>query len=184
MIRARRFIPLLALSLLALPSTVRAQRAERLLLQSYGAYVFTSGSYADLVNNGLAVGGLLGLTIGRQVWLMGSFSYTWHDGEGDLFDWRNYGYFGMLGYDVVPPGMNGNMIFFVGAGSLTFDPRSEPLESEAYFALNGGMKIVYDVGRRVAWTLDLALAVALSEGELVGGDAWFLPIGLGLAIRF
>ena len=56
--------------------------------------------------------------------------------------------------------------------------------SETYFALNGGLKVVYDFSPHVAGTVDLTVAVAFSEEEFVGGQTWFFPLGVGLAFRF
>lgn len=178
---------------LGLTSTAEAQqRAERLLLQGYGGYVFVSG--VDLIDDGWRAGGLLGVAVTSHVWLMGSFSYLWH-GEQEIVGadtltvetvpgWNNRSYFGMLGYDIVPTGMNGNFILFVGAGSVRFDPEADTLETRTYFGLNGGIKIAYDFSRHVAGTLDVAAAVAFSEEEYVGGNTWLFPVGLGLALRF
>ncbi len=171
-----------ALLLLVPISTASAQGVKRVLLQGYGAFVPVRGGL--LVNDGWAAGGLLGVATFPQVWLMGSITYYWLDGAADIPEWNNLGYFGMLGYDIVPPGLNGNMIIFAGAGGVTFEPNVEPVVSETYFALNGGLKVVYDFSPHVAGTVDLTVAVAFSEEEFVGGQTWFFPLGVGLAFRF
>jgi hypothetical protein len=175
---------LLGIALLHSASTAAQaqQKARPLLLEAYGAYVFTSGGHN--VNDGWGVGGLVGLTFIPHVWLMGNLGYSWFSGEGSLPNWKTDGYFAMLGYDIVPPGMNGSMIFFVGAGRVTFDQQEEGGASQTFDAFNGGLKVVYDFNPHVSGTLDLGATLALSEGDLVGGDVWYFPLGFGLAFRF
>jgi hypothetical protein len=75
------------------------------------------------------------------------------------------------------------MILFVGAGSYAYDDKNELFESRSDPAVLGGVKVVYDFGRRVAGTFDLGLSVTISENEFIGGDTWLLPISIGLAFR-
>ncbi len=184
-----RFTHILAAAALALalavPSSAQAQRRDMpWLLEGYGAYVLVAGDYADLARDGWAAGGLLGYNVVRQVWLMGNFSAYWNDGEGELFDWSNYSYFAMLGYDALAPDMNGDLIFYLGAGAVTFDPDTDVLEQRTYFGLNGGLKLAYNFSQRVAGTLNFAAAVAFSEEDYIGGKTWLFPLGAGLAFRF
>ncbi len=190
----------LGLMLLGLSSTARAQSGARLLVQGYGAFVPTSEGLA--IEDGWSVTGTLGVSVLSRIWLMGSYSYYWHSAKDDLPDWNNRGYFAMLGYDLVPPGMNGNMILYAGAGEMTFELETEPVEvvaqpvevvaepnaqgpdSETFFAVNAGVKVVYELWRHVAWTADLGVGVSFSDGGVVGGDMLFFPIGIGLGIRF
>lgn len=166
----------------ALGSPVAAQHAERFLLQGYGAYVPTSEGLG--LDWGFAAAGAFGLRIVPRAWLMGGYAFGQHEGEDGLPDWDTQSYFGMLGYDIVPPGMNGNWIFYAGVGGVEFDPGAASLEKRAFLALTGGMKIIYEFGRHIAATLDLGTSVAFAEEEYSGGDVWFFPMGLGLALRF
>jgi hypothetical protein len=152
------------------------------LLQGYGSHVATSGDLP--LGNGVSASGLLGARVVPHVWLMASYNYAWYGGEGDLPGWKSPSYFGMLGYDIVPSGMNGNWIFYVGAGGVTLDPDSGVFEKSTFFALNGGTKLVYDASRRAAFTVDLGIGVVFTEDKDGGGDTWFYPIGVGIAFRF
>ena len=168
---------------MVLASAAHAQRSERILLQGHGGYVFSSNCCQDHVDNGFMAGAVLGLAVSQHVWFMSGFNYYWLDGEKDLSSWENRTVFGALGYDITPSGSNGNMILFVGAGSFTFDDKNELFESRSDPVVLGGVKIVYDFGRRVAGTFDVGLSVTLSEDEFIGGDTWLLPIAIGLAFR-
>lgn len=185
----KRLVPVVGVLLLTFTSTARAQRAFG-LVEGYGAYVLPAGSYTDIVDAGWAAGGLVGLAATPHLWLMGSFTSIWLSGQTDttamldLPGWTNSAYFGMLGYDPVPPNMNGDMIMYVGAGGVTFDPDAPDLESEAYFAVNAGVKFVFHFSRNAAGTLNLAGIVAFADESFVGGTTWFFPLGAGLAIRF
>lgn len=184
----------LPLMLLGLSSTARAQSGTRLLLQGYGSFVPTSEGLS--IEDGWSVAGALGVSLLPRIWVLGSYGYYWHNAKDDLPDWNNRGYFGMLGYDLVPPGMNGNMILYAGAGQMTFELEREPVafvvaqpnaqspESEEFFAVSLGVKVVYELWRHVAWTADLAVSVSDSDEGRVGGDMLLLPIGIGLGIRF
>ena len=177
-------ISLLAIVLLfGASSAAEAQQGNRpLLLQVYGAYVFTSGGHN--VNDGWGVGGTVGLTFIPHVYLMGSLNYSWFSGADTLPNWKTNAFFGMLGYDIVPTGMNGAMVFYAGVGRVTFDQQEEGGVRQTFDAVNGGLKIVYDFNPHVSGTLDFGATLALSDGELVGGDVWYFPLGLGLAFRF
>lgn len=177
-------ISVLAIALLLGTSSVAEaqQRNRPLLVQATGAYLFTSGGHN--VDNGWGVGGLVGLSFVPHVWLMGSLNYSWFSGADTLPNWKTDAYFAMLGYDIVPTGMNGAMIFFVGAGRVNFDRQEEGGVSQTFDAVNGGLKIVYDFNPHVSGTLDFGATLALSDGEFVGGDVWYFPLGLGLAFRF
>lgn len=177
--RHKLVVSALVLSSLLSSSPLLAQRTKQLVVQVYGANVFVSEGV--LLDRGLSAGALLGLRTLPQTWLMGSFAYGWHEGEDGLPDWDTQSYFAMLGYDIVPAGMNGNWIFYVGAGGIAFDPEAADAERRTYFAMNGGMKLIFDVSRHVAWTLDLGFAVAFSEEAYSGGEVWFWPLGIGLA---
>jgi hypothetical protein len=181
--RIARQIPLLLVVMsLGVASDAAAQSPRRLLLQGYGAYVPTSGSLA--LGDGLAAGGVVGVMPVPHLWLLGSASHAWHRGSDELPDWEYTAYYGMLGYSPVPLEMNGLMIFYVGAGSVRFDPQSSELSAEAYFAMSGGIKLVYDFNRHVAGTVDVGISVALADKDYTGGDVWTYPLGLGLALRF
>jgi hypothetical protein len=172
-------------ALLGLALPLHAQEVERpWLLEGAGAYVFLSGDYADIAKNGGAAGGLLGYRFTSRFWLMGSFASQWHEGETDLPSWTNYNYFGMLGYDALEPGFNGDIILYAGAGGVSFDPRVEEQSRRTYFGLNGGLKIVYDFSRQAALTLNAAAIVAFAEQEFIGGSTWLFPVGLGIAFHF
>jgi len=180
----RLSIPAAVFIVLALASPAQAQNRDLpLLIEASGAYVVTTGSYSDLVKNGWGAQGLIGYNFARQAWLMGNFAVNWHEGEGDLPAWQNYSYFGMLGYDALPPNTNGDIIFYVGAGGITFVPDADQVESRTYFGLNGGLKIAYDFSPRMALTLTASAAVAFSEEDFTGGTTWFFPLGAGLAVR-
>jgi hypothetical protein len=113
------WLSVVALWLVALPA--RAQEIERpWLLEGSAAYVFVSGGPADVAKDGWAGSGTLGYRVASQLWLMGNFTYYSLDGEGDLPAWKNYGYFGMLGLDVLEPGFNGAVIVHFGAGGITY----------------------------------------------------------------
>jgi hypothetical protein len=133
---------------------------------------------------GWAGSGTLGYRVASQLWLMGNFTYYSLDGEGDLPAWKNYGYFGMLGLDVLEPGFNGAVIVHFGAGGITYKRDTAAASSNTYFALDGGLKIVYDLSRNVSGTLTAAATVAFADEETVGGDSWSFPLGVGLALRF
>lgn len=179
---ARQLALLLVIVSLGIASRASAQSPRRLLLQGYGAFVPTSGGLA--LGDGFAVGGSVGIMPVPHLWLLGSANYAWHRGADDLPDWESAAYYGMLGYSPVPVGMNGLMIFYVGAGSVSFEPQSSELPSEKYFAINGGIKLVYDFSRHVAGTVDVGAAVAFADEDYAGGDVWTYPLGLGLALRF
>jgi len=180
----RLSIPAAVFIVLALASPAQAQNRDLpLLIEASGAYVVTTGSYSDLVKNGWGAQGLIGYNFARQVWLMGNFAVNWHEGEGDLPTWQNYAYFGMLGYDALPPNTNGDIIFYIGAGGVTFVPDVDDIDSRTYFGLNGGLKIAYDFSPRMALTVSASAAVAFSEEDFNGGTTWFFPLGVGLAVR-
>ncbi len=180
----RLSLPITVVFVLALASSAQAQKRDLpLLIEAAGAYVITTGSYSEFVKNGWGVQGLIGYNFARQVWLMGNFAVNWHEGEGDLPTWQNYAYFGMLGYDALPPNTNGDIIFYVGAGGVTFVPDADQVDSRTYFGLNGGLKIAYDFSPRMALTVTASAAVAFSEEDFNGGTTWFFPLGVGLAVR-
>jgi hypothetical protein len=180
----RLSIPTAIAIVLALASSAQAQKRDLpLLIEVAGAYVVTTGSYSDLVKNGWGAQGLIGYNFARQVWLMGSFAVNWHEGEGDLPTWQNYAYFGMLGYDALPPNTNGDIIFYAGAGGVRFVPDVDSIEGRTYFGLNGGLKIAYDFSPRMALTVNASAVVAFSEEDFNGGTTWFFPLGVGLAVR-
>lgn len=180
----RLSLPATVVIALVLASSAQAQKRDLpLLIEAAGAYVVTTGSYSDLVKNGWGAQGLIGYNFARQVWLMGNFAVNWHEGEGDLPTWQNYAYFGMLGYDALPPNTNGDIIFYIGAGGVTFVPDIDQVDSRTYFGLNGGLKIAYDFSPRMALTVSASAAVAFSEEDFNGGTTWFFPLGVGLAVR-
>ena len=179
---ARKSLPFLVLILLCVASSASPQTPRRLLIQGYWAYVPTSGGLP--FGDGYALGGVLGVMPLPHLWVMGSGTYTWHDGVGTTPNWDNAGYWGMLGYSPVPLDMNGLLILYAGAGGVRFDQEVGEIPTETYLALTGGMKLVYDFSRNVGGTLDLAVQIALSGDGPVGGDTWTFPLGLGVALRF
>ncbi len=178
---ARKLLPLLALVLLC-PSNASAQAPRRLLIQGYWAYVPTSGGLP--FGDGYQVGGVLGIMPLPHVWIMGSGTYAFHDGVGTSPNWDNAGFWGMLGYSPVPLDMNGLMILYIGAGGVRFDQEAGEIATATYFAMTGGMKLVYDFSRNVGGTLDLGVGVALSGDGPIGADMWTFPLGIGVALRF
>jgi hypothetical protein len=178
---AGKLLALLALVLLC-TSSASAQSPRRVLIQGHWAYVPTSGGLP--FGDGYALGATLGLMPLPHIWIMGSGTYSWHGGVGSSPNWDNVGYWGMLGYSPVPLDMNGLMIFYAGAGGARFDQESGQVATETYFALTGGMKLVYDFSRHVGGTIDLGVNVALSGDSDLGSDTWTFPLGVGLALRF
>ena len=179
---ARHLLLLVALVSLGIADTASAQAPRRFLVQAYGAYVPVSGDLA--LGDGWSVIGTLGIMPLPHLWLLGDVGYTWHRGADDSPDWQATSYFGMLGYSPVPLNMNGLLIFYAGAGSMKLDPEAEDSSVRSDFAANLGIKLVYDFGRHVAGTVDVAWAVAFSDNDYVGGEIWAYPFGFGLAVRF
>jgi hypothetical protein len=180
---ARTLLPLLAAMSLVLASSASAQAPRRFLVQGYGAYVPVSGDVS--LGDGWSVIGTAGIMPLPHLWLLGDIGYTWHRGADDGPDWRATSYFGMLGYSPVPVNMNGLLIFYAGAGSVRLDPESAEMDESSRFAVNLGIKLVYDFGRHVAGTVDVAWVVAFADEEDdAGGEIWAYPFGFGLAVRF
>ncbi|NIR45468.1 MAG: outer membrane beta-barrel protein [Gemmatimonadetes bacterium] len=170
------------LSLLASSTPLLAQRAEKFVLGTQGAYVPAGGG--TLIDDGWAAGGLLGVNFLPHVWLAASYEYLWLEGGPDMPRWDAQAVFGSLGYDIVPTGMNGNWIFYAGGGAVRFDPEAADLEKRTAFALGGGTRLIYDFSRHVAGSLEVGVAVAFAEESYIGGDLWLIPLGLGLTVRF
>ena len=136
------------------------------------------------LGDGWSVIGVAGIMPLPHLWLLGDIGYTWHRGADDGPDWQVTSYFGMLGYSPVPLNMNGLLIFYAGAGSVKLDPQAEDLDKRSHPAVNFGIKLVYDFGRHVAGTVDVAWMVAFADEDHVGGEIWAYPFGFGLAVRF
>lgn len=172
----------LALVWLASATPALAQRAEKFVLRAGGSYVLAGGGTP--IDDGPAAGGTLGINFLPHAWLLGGYSYMWLEGEDDTARWDAQAIVGMLGYDIVPTGMNGNWIFYAGAGTIRFDPDSAALGRRSYLVLSVGTQLVYDFSRHVAASLELGVGVALADEPPVRGDVWLFPLGLGLALRF
>ena len=170
---------------LVIPSTAQAQRPEKpWLLEASGAYVWTTGEYADLVKTGWAAGGLVGYAVNPAIYVMGSFNAQWWTAGGDCVlcvDWTNYSYFGMVGYNVGARSSKADVLLILGAGGATFGP--DGADSQTYFALNSGIRSYFYATPTVAISVHVMASVAFA-GDFVSSTIWSFPLGLGLAFRF
>ena len=175
----------------SLPSAARAQRVENpWMLEWNGGFVAVSGDFGDKVSSAGAMGGLVGYGIVPRLSIMADVSVAWFGPQEEgIPDVTTLSYFGMLGFNVTNPASRADLLLVAGAGGVSFfetvaeEGAAQDLASESYFAVNGGVKFMYNFTPKVAGTINLVAALAFTD-EVVGGDkTWFLPVIAGVTFR-
>ena len=176
-----------ALAALAFGAPLRAQdSAPRLFLEARGGAVVPTFDIADVARTGAAFGATIGYQLDPRWVLMGEFDYGMHeDKPTSSVDIKTLHYMAKVGYSLTGPRERGwEAIVNLGAGAVGFDVEGAP-ESNTYFAINAGAKLIYNVNRSIGFVLSPQGDIAFSdEAELGTTNAWVWPVTAGIRVRF
>lgn len=183
----RSLLPLPTLAALALGAPLGAQQsAPKFFVEGRGGAVVPTFDIADVAKTGAAFGATVGYQLDPRWVLMGEFDYGMHQDEPtSSVDIKTLHYMAKLGYSLTGPRERGwEAIVNLGAGAVGFDVEGAP-ESNTYFAINAGAKLIYNVNRSVGFVLSPQGDIAFSnEDELSTTNAWVWPVTAGIHVRF
>jgi hypothetical protein len=171
-----------ALLVLALPVTATAQGVPpRLALELRGGANVPTFDIADVAKTGPSFGAGLDLAVGHRYHLLAEGDFGFHDGvSGSRVD--VFHLMGKAGIDLVNRSPWSVMVN-AGAGALRFAVDGGP--SYTYPAINVGLKIGYQLSRRLSFVLSPQGDIAFSKkSELGTTNSWVWPFAAGIRIGF
>jgi hypothetical protein len=127
----------------------------------------------------------VGWALAPQWWLMGNVGYGIYKAAADtLVDWNTLAYMASVGFDVTPEGKSFDLIFYLGAGGVTFMPDHPEAENKTYFGGQFGGKFLYYFTEKVALTVNAVWVLARTDEQDIGTqNTSTIPFGIGIAFR-
>lgn len=180
-----------ALAALALGAPLGAplgaqQKTPSLFVEGRGGVVAPTFDIADVAKTGGAFGATIGYRLDPRWSLMGEFDYGMHEDEPtSTLDIKTLHYMAKVGYSLTGPRERGwEAAVNLGAGAVSFDVEGAP-ETNTYFAINAGAKLVYNFNRSLGFVLSPQGDIAFTKkSELSTTNAWVWPVTAGLRLRF
>jgi hypothetical protein len=174
-----------AFLLAAVLTTEAAAQTEdhRLFAQLSAGVVLPVGEFANTTNAGFGFAGTIGYSLNPRWTLLGAFNGGYLKGTPGP-DWNIYSFLLKAAFETGEPGAKWRIMVPLGAGAVTFDPQSDAISTNTYFAVNSGLMFQYYVNPRLALTLDtLATLVFTSQTDLGTDYVWLFPLAAGLLVR-
>ena len=175
-----------ALILAVGPTTEAAAQSDnhRWSAQLSAGVVLPVGKFANTTNPGFGFAGTIGYSLSSRWMLLGAFSVGSLNGTPSP-DWDIYSFLLKAAFDTGEQRTNWRILVPLGAGAVTFDPQSEAISKNTYFAAQSGLMFQYYFNPRLAVTLDaLATLVFTSQNDLGTDYVWLFPFAAGLLVRF
>ncbi len=146
--------------------------------------VMPLGKFANTTNLGFGFAGAIGYSLGSHWTMLGVFNAGSLEGDPGP-DWNIYSYLFKAAYDTGAESSRWRIQVPLGAGAVTFDPESEAISANTYFAAASGLMFQYDFSARMAATLDALVTLAFtSQNDLGTSYVWLFPVAVGFLIRF
>ena len=174
----------LLLSVGSITEAAAQSDTHRWSAQLSAGFVLPVGEFANTTNPGFGFAGTIGYSINSRWTLLGAFSGGSLKGTPGP-DWNIYSYLLKAALDTGEKRTHWRIMVPLGAGAVTFDPQSEAISTNTYFAVNSGLMFHYYFNPRMAVTLDaLATLVFTSQTDLGTDYVWLFPFAAGFLVRF
>jgi len=180
---SRTLIAALLISVGSITEATAQSDAHRWSTQLSAGLVLPGGKFATTTNPGFGFAGTIGYALNPKWTLLGAFNAGYLKGSPGP-DWNTYAYLLKAAYDTGKEGAKWRIMVPLGAGAVTFDPQSEAISANTYFAMNSGLMFRYYFNPRMAVTLDaLATLVFTSQNDLGTDYVWLFPFAAGFLVR-
>lgn len=176
-------------------ATSAAAQDSGVMIEGHGGIALPTFDIADVADLGPVFGGGIWYSPVGQRWAVGAEAdFGFHSGADDQTDLTGlsepidvnvYHFMGKAGY-VVYTSADGkfSLMLNAGAGVMMFDVDAADADTETYFAINAGAKLMYMVADRVNIVFSPQGDIAFSKEEDVFTDnSWVWPITAGLQLK-